>query len=37
MDLDQPVAKRTHAAFFLRTISTDEAMRVILEGIWLQL
>lgn len=32
LDLTQPIAKRTHAAFFLRTLATDDAMRAILEG-----
>ena len=34
LDLSQPIAKRTHAAFFLRTIASEEALDVILEGIY---
>lgn len=32
LDLSEPIAKRTHAAFFLRTLASEEAMHAILEG-----
>jgi deoxyhypusine monooxygenase len=33
IDLDQPVAKRTNAAFHLRTLASDEAVAIIIEAI----
>jgi hypothetical protein len=32
LDLDQPISKRTHAAFYLRTMGTPEAAGVIATG-----
>ena len=32
LDLNQPISKRTHSAFFLRTMGTPEAADVIATG-----
>lgn len=32
LDRTQPIAKRTHSAFFLRTLGTDEAVGAVGEG-----
>ena len=32
LDRNQPIAKRTHSAFFLRTLGTTEAVNVVGEG-----
>jgi deoxyhypusine monooxygenase len=33
LDITQPIAKRTHAAFHLRTIGTSECVLIIAEAI----
>jgi hypothetical protein len=33
LNLDEPIAKRTHAAFHLRTLGSEEAVLIIMEGI----
>jgi hypothetical protein len=35
LDMTQPIAKRTHAAFILRTKATEEAADILCEGIYL--
>lgn len=32
LDRNQPIAKRTHSAFFLRTLGTPEAVSAVGEG-----
>jgi len=32
LDMTQPIAKRTHAAFILRTMGTEEAADILCEG-----
>lgn len=33
LDLAEPIAKRTHAAFYLRTLATPEAVAIVLEAL----
>lgn len=33
LDLSEPIAKRTHAAFYLRTLATPEAVTIVLEAL----
>lgn len=32
LNLEEPIAKRTHAAFHIRTIGTEDAVKVIASG-----
>lgn len=34
VDKGQPIGKRTHAAFFLRTLGTPAAVSAVGEGVW---
>lgn len=34
LDIEQPLPKRTHAAFYLRTLKTEEAALIIAEGLF---
>jgi deoxyhypusine monooxygenase len=33
LDLNQPIAKRTHAAFYLRTMNNNDAVLVVLDAL----
>lgn len=37
LDRTQPIAKRTHSAFFLRTLGSEEAVSAVGEGVYLHM